>query len=119
MQGNRPESRLNFIEPAHAETPQIFHWLLNTIRTTSIAASYLTAQAPRVAAVPGAIPPQLIFGPAAHGPVATLMATLRIGATTLGIEMLFTMYCIRHERQAVVRAVIHDGCEECLQPWLR
>jgi hypothetical protein len=91
MQSNRPEFRPNFIEAAHAEIPQIFHWLVNTIRTIRLAASYLTVLAPRFAAVWVANQPQLVFGPSAHGAVAALMVMIRIGATTLGIETLFTM----------------------------
>jgi hypothetical protein len=51
--------------------------------------------------------------------VSAGMAMIKIGATTFAIEMLFTMYHTRHEWEEVVRTIIHDACEEFLQPWLR
>ncbi|MCX4177443.1 MULTISPECIES: hypothetical protein [Paraburkholderia] len=119
MQSNRPQSRLNFIDPAYAEIPWYFHWLLNTLGAIGLAGPYLTVLVPCFAAVWGAEQLQLLFGSAAYGAVSALMSMIRTGATILGIEMLFTMYCTRHEWEEVVRRIIHDACEEFLQPWLR
>jgi hypothetical protein len=119
MQSNRPQSRLNFIDPAYAEIPWYFHWLLNTLGAIGLAAPYLTVLIPCFAAVWGAGQLQLLFGSAAYGTVSALMSMIRTGATIFGIEMLFTMYCTRHEWEEVVHRIIHDACEEFLLPWLR
>jgi hypothetical protein len=119
MQSNHPQSRWNFIDPAYAASPRIFHWLVNTLGGISLAAPYLAVLVPCFAAVWGANQLQLLFGSAAYGMVSAGMAMIKIGATTFAIEMLFTMYHTRHEWEEVVRTIIHDACEEFLQPWLR
>jgi hypothetical protein len=119
MQSNRPQSRLNFIDPAYAEIPWFFHWLLNTLGAIGLAGPYLMVLVPCFAAVWGAEQLQLLFGSAAYGTVSALMSIIRTGATIFGIEMLFTMYWMRHEWEEVVRRIIHEACEEFLQPWLR
>jgi hypothetical protein len=97
MQNNRPQSRLNFIDPAYAEILWYFHWLLNTLGAIGLAAPYLTVLIPCFAAVWGADQVQSLFGSAAYGTVSALMSMIRTGATIFGIEMLFTMCCTRRE----------------------
>ena len=119
MQSNRPQSRLNFIDPAYAEIPWFFQRLLNTLGAIGLAAPYLTVLIPCFAAVWGADQLQALFGSAAYGAVSALMSMIRTGAVIFGIEMLFTTYSTRHEWEEVVRRTIHETCEEILQQWPR
>ncbi|MFM0043769.1 hypothetical protein [Paraburkholderia sediminicola] len=119
MQSNRPQPRLNFVDPAYAEFPWFLHWLLNSLGAIGLAAPYLTVLIPCFAAVWGADQLQALFGSAAYGAVSALMSMIRTGAVIFGVEMLFTMYWTRHEWEEVVRRLIHETCEEILQLWLR
>jgi hypothetical protein len=119
MQSNRPESRLNFVDPAYADIPQIFHWLLNSIGAISLVAPYLGVLVPCFAVVWGTNQLQVVFASTAYGTVAALMVLIGIGATTWGIWMLVTIYSTRQEWEVVVRQIIYDACEECLQQWSR
>ncbi len=119
MQNNRSQSRWNFIDPAYAASPRIFHWLANTLGVISLAAPYLTVLIPWFAAVWGADQLQIVLGSAAYGMVSAGMAMIESGATLVAVGMLVTTYQTRREWEEVVRRIIYDACEEFLQPWLR
>jgi hypothetical protein len=119
MSNNRTQSRWNFMDPAYAASPRIFHWLANTVGVVSLAGPYLTVLVPCFAAVWAANQLQLSFGVAVYGMISALMSMIKIGATIFSIEMLFTMYHTRHEWEEVVRRIIRDACEESLQAWRR
>jgi hypothetical protein len=119
MQNNRPQSRWNFIDPAYAASPRIFHWLANTLGVIGLAAPYLTVLIPWFAAMWGADQLQLALGSAAYGTLSAGMAMIKTGASLVATGMLFTTYHTRREWEEVVRRIIHDACEEFLQPWLR
>lgn len=119
MSSNRSQSRWNFMDPAYAASPRIFHWVVNTVGVVCLAGPYLTVLVPCFAAVWGASRLQLLFALAAYGTIPALMSMIKIGATTFSIEMLFTMYHTRQEWEEVVRRIIHDACEESLQAWRR
>lgn len=119
MSSDPNQSRWTFMDPAYAASPQIFHWLANTVRVVGLAGPYLTVLVPCFAAVWEANQLQLLFGPAACGTISALMSMIKIGATIFSIEMLFTMYHTRREWEEVVRRIIHDACEESLHAWRR
>jgi hypothetical protein len=70
MSSNRNQSRWTFMDPAYAASPQIFHWLANTVGVVGLAGPYLTVLVPCFAAVWGANQLQLLFGPAACGTIS-------------------------------------------------
>lgn len=119
MQTKHPQSTWSFIDPAHAALPRPLHWLLNTMAVIGLAAPYLTVLAPWFAAVWGANQLQSFFGMAVWGTLNALMTMIKTAATICAIDMLFTMYCIRHEYADEVRRSIYEACEEFFYPWLR
>jgi hypothetical protein len=119
MSSDRNQPRWIFIDPAYVASPQIVHWVVNTLGVVSLAGPYLTILIPWFAAVWGTNQLQVFFGLAAYGTISTLMSMIKIGATILSIEMLFTTYHMRQEWEEVVRRIIHEACGEFLQAWRR
>ena len=119
MQDNAPNPVWNFIDPAHTGLPRSLQWLLNTMGIIALAGPYLAVLAPCFFVVWGANEFQTLFATTAWGTFAALMAMIKVGATMCAIEMLFALYCIRHEYAQELRSIVYEACEEFFYPWLR
>ena len=108
----------NFIDPAHTGLPRSLQRLLNTMGLIALVAPYLVVLIPCFFMVWAANELQTIFALTAWGAFAALMAMIKVGATMCAIEMLFTVYCFRHEYAEGLRSIVYEACEEFFYPWL-
>lgn len=119
MEENLTSTRWSFIHPSHADIPRPFHLLLNTLAAIGMALPYLMILLPCFGIVWVAVTFQSVFVDAAYGAISAVMSIVKIAATFCSVEMLRISYSIRRDWEDELRRIIHDACEEFLQPWLR
>ena len=116
---NRTSSRWTFVDPSYADLPRPIQWILNTFGAVGMVLPFLTVLLPCFALVWGVDQLQSVFDVSPFGVVSTLMSMIKTGVMVCSVEMLRITYSIRHDWEDELRRIIHEACDEFLQPWQR